>query len=65
MIKTGIFKAGTVVGHVPCDLSTIFFHGGNIDCTVTSHSLGLEVSCSYSTTMNMFENLFTLLLRQN
>ena len=29
------FSKLTVVGHVPCDLSTIFFHGGNIDCTIT------------------------------
>ena len=50
-----ILKTGMVVGHVPRELSRIFFfslqHGGIIQCTVTGHrkhGLGLEVPCSYT-----------------
>ena len=48
-----IMKTGTVVGHVPRELSRIFFflqHSGTIQCIITGHrkrGLGLEVPCSY------------------
>ena len=49
-----ILKATLVVGHVPRNLSRVFYffmrHGGTIECTVTGHrkfGIGLEVSCSY------------------
>ena len=49
-----VMKDGTIVGHVPRELSSAYYHflrhGGTISCEVTGrrkHGIGLEVPCLY------------------
>ena len=52
-----ILKSSTIVGHVPRELSRVFWffisHGGTISCEITGHrkrGKGLEVPCLYKFT---------------
>ena len=52
-----LLKSGTIVGHVPREISRIFWfflgHGGRISCEVTGrrkYGKGLEVPCVYTIT---------------
>ena len=49
-----VMKDGTIIGHVPRELSSAYYHfirrGGAISCEVTGrrkHGVGLEVPCLY------------------
>ena len=49
-----VMKDGTIVGHVPRELSSVYYHfigrGGITSCEVTGrrkHGVGLEVPCLY------------------